>query len=110
MSDNQKESIPQDEISQAPDENNVSLVAKWGKKRITLADLHPATTILEVKEMLTEETNILPKRQKLIGLVSSSGGKVNDYNQVKDLKFKKIKSMQEFILVGTPEAEIFVSV
>lgn len=85
------------------DEPNVSLVAKWGKKKINLSNLHPATTILEVKEMLKEETNILPKRQKLIGL-----GKVDDESILKDIKFKKQKTSHEFILMGTPEEEIFV--
>merc|ERR1719410_485055 len=58
--------------------------------------------------MLTEETNILPKRQKLIGLVIQSGEKAQDINSIQDLKFKKIKPMQEFILMGTSEKEIFI--
>merc|ERR1719410_1855542 len=58
--------------------------------------------------MLTESTNILPKRQKLIGLVIQNGEKAHDSNSIQDLKFKKIKPMQEFILMGTSEKEIFI--
>lgn len=93
-------------------EGGVTLVAKWGKERITL-DLPPATTIAEVKLMLSEQTRILPKRQKLIGL-SSGSGKVTDDLPLKDLKAKGSKDNKttnaifSFILMGTPEEHIFV--
>jgi ubiquitin-like domain-containing CTD phosphatase 1 len=96
----------------------VTLVAKWGKERITLDELPPATTIAEVKLMLSEQTRILPKRQKLIGL-SSGSGKVTDDLPLKDLTAKGSASKNRtmtpsanaifsFILMGTPEEHIFV--
>ena len=90
----------------------VTLVAKWGKERITLDELPPMTTIAQVKMMLSEHTCILPKRQKLIGL-SSGSGKVTDDVRLKDLKPKGSKSTStgiifQFILMGTPEEHIFV--
>jgi ubiquitin-like domain-containing CTD phosphatase 1 len=96
-------------------EGGVTLVAKWGKERITLDELPPATTIAEVKLMLSEQTRILPKRQKLIGL-SSGSGKVTDDLPLKDLKAKGSKNSKtcttnaifSFILMGTPEEHIFV--
>mmetsp|Transcript_35209 Transcript_35209/g.105168 ORF Transcript_35209/g.105168 Transcript_35209/m.105168 type:complete len:376 (-) Transcript_35209:252-1379(-) len=111
-------SQPEEEV-----EARVTLVAKFGKEKIELAALSPATTIGEVKSMLTERTGILPKRQKLIGLslkagasVAAAGGGRNlgDEAVVGDLKVKKggpgsdgIVSHQ-FILMGTPEEKIFV--
>lgn len=76
-------------------------------------DLPPATTIAEVKLMLSEQTRILPKRQKLIGL-SSGSGKVTDDLPLKDLKVKGSKDSKttnaifSFILMGTPEELIFI--
>lgn len=92
-------------------EGGVTLVAKWGKERITLDELPPATTIAEVKLMLSEHTKILPKRQKLF---FSGSGKVTDDLPLKDLKAKGSKdsrttnSSLSFILMGTPEEHIFV--
>lgn len=97
----------------------VTLIAKWGKERITLDELPPMTTIAQVKMMLSDHTRILPKRQKLIGL-SSGSGKVTDDVPLKDLKAKGSKSTNtstatatssiifQFILMGTPEEHIFV--
>lgn len=90
----------------------ITLVAKWGKERIELEDLPQVTTIGEVKVMLSEQTSILPKRQKLIGLALNGGGKVTDDVLVKDLKNKNSKKSTDgalqFILMGTPEEHIFV--
>ena len=93
--------------------SGITLVAKWGKERITLEELPHVTTIGEVKVMLSEQTNILPKRQKLIGLSANGGGKVTDDVLVRDLKNKGSKKSIDdltfqFILMGTPEEHIFV--
>jgi hypothetical protein len=101
---------------QNDDGQTVTLVAKYGKERITLDELHPKTTILEIKELLQEHTRILPKRQKLVGLVAANGGArgVVDSLTVAELKLKKDSSNSSaavshpFILMGTPEEEIFV--
>lgn len=92
----------------------ITLVAKWGKERITLEELPHFTTIGQVKLMLSEQTNILPKRQKLIGLAATNG-KVTDDVLVKDLKNRGSKKSVgdalttfQFILMGTPEEHIFV--
>mmetsp|Transcript_10517 Transcript_10517/g.15836 ORF Transcript_10517/g.15836 Transcript_10517/m.15836 type:complete len:481 (-) Transcript_10517:262-1704(-) len=46
-----------------------TLTAKYGKQTITIPDLPShTTTIATVKNMIMEKTNILPKRQKFIGL------------------------------------------
>jgi ubiquitin-like domain-containing CTD phosphatase 1 len=98
----------------------LTLIAKFGKERITLEDLSAETRIGEVKEMLQEITNILSKRQKLVGLVAQKGGAkgIHDDLLLKELKVKGKSSSVEndapmsithqFILMGTPEEKIFV--
>ena len=73
--------------------------------------------------MLSEKTNVLPKRQKLIGLTTLTKVKVTDQVLLSELKPKSkamttIKTSSDgiatklvqhnFILMGTPEANIFV--
>lgn len=111
-------------------ENGITLVAKYGKTQHVLANLPPSTTILEVKSMLSDLTRILPKRQKLIGLVTvKSSEKVSDETPLSMLTTKtnaakkKAKTAQHellghqrpqqqsdmsFILMGTPEEEILI--
>ena len=86
----------------------ITMVAKYGKEKIELSDLSPTTTIGTLKEMLCQQTNILPKRQKMIGLKSAAGS-VNDDTMLGDLKAKKAgDAVFQFILMGTPEENIFV--
>ena len=115
-------SLP-DHVAQimSPSENvaTVTLVAKFAKDRLTFADLDAEnTTIGQVKELIRDKTRILPKRQKLVGLVAQKGGArgVTDDLPLSQLKVKGKKSgnnnstatVFEFILMGTPEEDIFV--
>lgn len=102
----------------------VTLIAKWGKEKIELKDLSPHTSISQVKDMLYEQTNILQKRQKLIGLTTQSKVKVTDQILLSALKSKsKLKPStslcndtdiskpvvkHNFILMGTAEQDIFI--
>lgn len=93
----------------------VTLIAKWGKERITLEGLNAETTVGDVKKILSQRTGVLQKRQKLIGLSAKSGAKLNDDLILGDLKVKngKIRDVSEcivhqFIMMGTKEEEIFV--
>mmetsp|Transcript_27164 Transcript_27164/g.45312 ORF Transcript_27164/g.45312 Transcript_27164/m.45312 type:complete len:378 (-) Transcript_27164:92-1225(-) len=90
--------------------NGITLVAKFGKTQIVLENLNVSTTVAQVKELLSERTRVLPKRQKLIGLSAASGGKMNDDTILSNLKTTKRKSSGHlnFILMGTPEEEILV--
>lgn len=97
------------------DFKTVTLIAKFGKDRLTLDGLPESTTIFQVKEMLHEETRVLPKRQKLVGLIAENGGTkgVNDNLRLSELKIKgKVGAdrivTHQFILMGTPEEHIFV--
>jgi Ubiquitin family len=109
MSDNAEEKMP------------VMLIAKFGKERITLGELDTTTTIGEVKELLSSKTGILPKRQKLIGLAIRPGvaKSLTDDVVLGNLKVKPGKKfdtatsafagiVHQFILMGTPEEQIFV--
>eukprot|EP00611_Tribonema_gayanum_P020840 TRINITY_DN3892_c0_g1_i5.p2 TRINITY_DN3892_c0_g1~~TRINITY_DN3892_c0_g1_i5.p2 ORF type:complete len:319 (-),score=108.48 TRINITY_DN3892_c0_g1_i5:547-1503(-) len=58
-----------------------------------------------VQAMLQEKTNVLMKRQKLIGL-SINGKPASDETPLTHLS--KLKNPHRFILMGTPEADIFV--
>lgn len=108
------DTMEQQDVAEITALEGITLVAKWGKERVTLENVSPATTIGQVKVMLSQHTNILPKRQKLIGLVvANGGGKVTDDILVKDLKSKGKKQNGEgatfqFILMGTQEHHIFV--
>ncbi len=113
-----------------------TMIAKYGKQTITIADLPShSTTIGMVKKLLMQETNILPKRQKLIGLTSTATATlavgipkktkttmIDDECTLDKLQIKKPKeciydeqnpnqllhAYHTFILMGTPESEIFI--
>ncbi len=129
-----------------------TLTAKYGKQTITIPNLPShTTTISTVKNIIMEQTNILPKRQKFIGLTlkkdavilnensdtngngngngngnSNSNSKrrckmIQDEHTLDQIEIKKmndcvrddttgeiIHAHHSFILMGTPEAEIFI--
>ena len=88
---------------------SITMIAKYGKQKIELPNLAPSTTIAALKEMLRDQTGILPKRQKMIGLKSTGGGPVTDETMLSNLKQKKAGDLiHQFILMGTPEEQIFV--
>ncbi len=96
------------------------MIAKFGKQKFELSCLpSTSTSVGDVKEMLHEKTGILPKRQKLIGLKrgidSSSSAAVDNDTMLSDLKVKggaatgsSTVVVHQFILMGTPEDQIFV--
>jgi len=89
--------------------SRITWVAKWGKERYSLDELDGSnTTIGDLKGWLEAKTNILVKRQKLIGLIESNSknSKLSD-----DLLLSQVickRKDQTFLLMGTPEAKIFV--
>ena len=104
-------------MAHAHDFTTVTLTVKHNKDRIVLDGLPPSTSILQVKEMIQQQTRILPKRQKLVGLAARTGGTkgVNDELPLSELQIKgrqpaavdRIVS-HSCILMGTPEEKIFV--
>jgi ubiquitin-like domain-containing CTD phosphatase 1 len=110
-------SVSPERMAHAHDFTTVTLVAKYNKERIVLDGLPPSTTILQVKELIQQQTRILPKRQKLVGLTAAIGGAkgVRDDLALCDLHVKgrppaavdRIVTLT-CILMGTPEERIFV--
>jgi ubiquitin-like domain-containing CTD phosphatase 1 len=99
--------------------STVTLIAKWGKQKFEVNGLPSSLKIYQVKEMISEKTNVLPKRQKLIGLTTVTKAKVTDQTLLSELKPKSSKSTSisesgvkeirhNFILMGTPEEQIFI--
>jgi hypothetical protein len=96
--------------NQSEAKDSVTLIAKYGKVQHVLENLPPSTTVLEVKQMLTNATRILPKRQKLIGLICTKGP-LSDETPIRLVQTKKktVKGNElMFILMGTPEEDILV--
>jgi ubiquitin-like domain-containing CTD phosphatase 1 len=95
----------------------ITFVVKYGKEKITIRGLNPLLTIGQVKGMIHNETNILPIRQKLIGLSAKVGGTkgIHDELSISELAIKNSKTgddikeiVHQFILMGTPEEKIFI--
>jgi hypothetical protein len=90
------------------EDKGITLIAKWGKERITLDQIDKETSIESVKAMLEDRTGVLRSRQKLIGLKAQT--KMNDSVLLRDLKVKNSKKtgstgiiVHEFIMMGTKE-------
>ena len=94
--------------------SHATMIAKYGKQKIEILNLPATSTTLgAVKEILHEKTGILPKRQKLVGLKSNgrSSSTLTDDILLSDLKAKGgggTSVVHQFILMGTPEEQIFV--
>lgn len=116
MSSIESETMKTELSNEANEDHSYTLVAKFGKECHELAGLPACTTIREIKEVIQDRTNILPKRQKLVGLVAVNGGArgVTDELTLDQLKVKGKPSgvsnvtIHHFILMGTPEEAIFV--
>jgi ubiquitin-like domain-containing CTD phosphatase 1 len=98
-------------LSSSSPSPTITLVAKYGKQRITLEELPATTTLAEVKRKLQEETRILTHRQKLVGLAAVRGGPkgLRDDLPLAELKIKGKQNgtiTHQFILMGTPEEEM----
>ncbi|KXZ48007.1 hypothetical protein GPECTOR_31g371 [Gonium pectorale] len=80
----------------------VEVGIKWSGKEFTIK-LEPTETVLALKHKLESETNVLAKRQKIIGLKTKEGKLASDDSVVGDLA---IKPSVKFMMMGTPEAAI----
>ncbi len=96
--------------------SHVTMIAKYGKQKIEIPNIPATSTNLgAVKVILHRKTGILPKRQKLIGLKTNgrSSSTLADDMLLSDLKVKGVGGAKksvvvQFILMGTPEEQIFV--
>ena len=46
----------------------ISLVIKWAGKEYPISDLPPSTTVMDLKQVIADRTQVLPARQKLLNL------------------------------------------
>lgn len=84
-------------------DNEIPLRVKWSGS-IYPVELPKGATVLDLKEILFELTEVLPKRQKIMGLPRSVGGvTVSDTSSLGDLR---LKQDQYLMMVGSREADI----
>ncbi|GFR41728.1 hypothetical protein Agub_g2479 [Astrephomene gubernaculifera] len=81
---------------------SVEVGIKWSGKEFTI-QLEPTETVMALKHKLENETNVLAKRQKILGLKTKEGKPATDESPVGDLQ---IKPSVKFMMMGTPEATI----
>jgi len=48
-----------------------NIIIKWSGKDYSITGLENTTTVLQLKNLIYEETGVLPERQKLLGLKCS---------------------------------------
>ena len=82
----------------------ITLIAKWRGKNYNLDNLSPTTTIHDVKKLFEKKTQIPWARQKLVG-INVKGRPAPDNIMLSELK---LKNPHKFMLVGTPEADLFI--
>mmetsp|Transcript_12886 Transcript_12886/g.21056 ORF Transcript_12886/g.21056 Transcript_12886/m.21056 type:complete len:355 (+) Transcript_12886:169-1233(+) len=85
----------------SPDPTCVELVVTWNRNSFSFSvPVH--TTVGVVKALLYSRTNVLPKRQKLVGF-SLAGRPAGDEVPISSLNLKK---NQKVMMIGTPEEDI----
>ncbi|KAG2486031.1 hypothetical protein HYH03_015239 [Edaphochlamys debaryana] len=80
----------------------VEVGIKWSGKEFVV-QLEPTDTVASLKHNLEEQTHVLAKRQKILGLKTRDGKAATDECPVGDLA---IKPNVKFMMMGTPEAAI----
>ncbi|CAN8065370.1 unnamed protein product [Agarophyton chilense] len=84
------------------DEQEFFLQVKW-KRSTYVIEFSPQDTVLDLKVRLFELTDVLPKRQKVLGLPSSSGRPPVDSMPLGQLS---LKPDQKIMMIGTREEDI----
>jgi ubiquitin-like domain-containing CTD phosphatase 1 len=77
---------------------------KWNGKDLSPVLLNPSSKVVDLKYRAFDMTDILPIRQKLLGLKIKQG-KVTDETPMSDLILKK-NEPNRIILMGTPEDQL----
>jgi ubiquitin-like domain-containing CTD phosphatase 1 len=79
------------------------ILFKWNGKDFKVDNLLPNSTIADLKNELCKMTNVLPERQKLLGLKAKSGRNLSDSNLIEELNYKK---GTKIMMMGTVEEKI----
>lgn len=84
------------------DPDELALRIKWGPSTYPI-ELTPDSTIADLKQLLFELTEVLPKRQKVLGLPRVPGGPPSDDLPLSSLS---LRQEQKLLLIGSREADI----
>lgn len=91
---------PKDDTCAEPDE--LALRIKWGPSTYPV-ELTPESTIADLKQLLFQLTEVLPMRQKVLGLPKVSGRPPADDLPLASLS---LRQEQKLLLIGSREADI----
>ena len=98
-----EESLIQQQVTEEEDiEQEVALRIKWSGTLYPV-ELSPTSTIAELKNRLYELTEVLPKRQRVLGLPKVDGSVALDHHRMCDLR---LKPEQRLMLIGSREEAI----
>ena len=81
----------------------VEIEIKWNGQNFKISNLLESHTVYDLKDELYKQTNVLPERQKILGLKTNNGDNAVNDTLLSDLKFK---SGTKFIMMGTKEETI----
>lgn len=81
----------------------VEIEIKWNGQNYKVSNLLESHNVNDLKFELHKMTNVLPERQKILGLKTSNGGTATNETLLKDLK---IKPGTKFMMMGSQEEVI----
>jgi len=82
------------------DSQQYQINLKWNKQDL-IFDLQSTQTLSELKSLIYQQTNILPDRQKLMGLKLKTSGVLTNTTTIDELNLSS-----KIMLMGTPEESI----
>ena len=88
------------EIFKMDNNKDCKINLKWNKQELTF-DLQSTQTLSELKSLIYQQTNILPDRQKLMGLKLKTAGVMTNTTTMDELNLSS-----KIMLMGTPEESI----
>jgi len=80
----------------------VEILIKWNGKDFKI-NLLPSNCVEDLKEELSKQTNVLPQRQKLLGLKTKGGQMASSSTLIDDLNYKP---NTRIMMMGTVEEKI----
>ena len=82
---------------------NMEILVKWNGTDYKVANLLPSHCIGDLKDELCKMTNVLPERQKLLGLKTKTGQMTSNSTLLDDLSYKP---NTRIMMMGTCEEKI----
>eukprot|EP00177_Eucheuma_denticulatum_P000765 GFKZ01001379.1.p1 GENE.GFKZ01001379.1~~GFKZ01001379.1.p1 ORF type:complete len:351 (-),score=46.94 GFKZ01001379.1:595-1647(-) len=97
-----KRTLEQTNVDPTEHDSELELRIKWGRSTYPV-ELTSQSTVADLKNLLFQLTEVLPKRQKVLGLPRIQG-RVPDDSQV--LSSLSLRPDQQLMLIGSREADI----